>query len=59
MEALDFDAEVYRRKHYHQVSDEVNEYWDLAGAELDMLVRDRPPRRSPLSECSRGMCRHS
>ena len=59
VEPLDFDAEAYRREHYHQVSDEVNEYWDLAGAERDIQVRDSPPRRSPLSECSRGACRHS
>ncbi len=35
---LSFDPEKYRTEHYHQVSDEVNDYWDLAGAERDMRI---------------------
>ena len=46
VEPLDFDAEAYRREHYHQVSDEVNEYWDLAGAERDMRVLFRAALRT-------------
>ncbi len=46
VEPLDFDTEVYRREHYHQVSDEVNEYWDLAGAERDMRVLFRAALRT-------------
>ena len=38
VEPLSFDPEEYRTQHYHQVSDEVNEYWDLAGAERDMRI---------------------
>ncbi len=28
----------YRTRHYHQVSDEVNEYWDLSSAVRDMRI---------------------
>ncbi len=38
VEPLAFDPGQYHTEHYHQVSDEVNEYWNLAGAERDMRI---------------------
>ena len=38
VEPLSFDPKQYHTEHYHQVSDEVNEYWNLAGAERDMRI---------------------
>ncbi|HVS63953.1 MAG TPA: M28 family peptidase [Thermoanaerobaculia bacterium] len=35
---LSFSVEEYRDEHYHQPADEVNEKWDLSGAERDMRV---------------------
>ena len=35
---LDFDVSAYRDNHYHQVSDEIGEEWNLAGAERDMKL---------------------
>lgn len=46
IEPLSFDPDQYRREHYHQVSDEVNEYWNLKGAERDMRVLFRAALRT-------------
>ena len=46
VEPLSFDPEEYRTQHYHQVSDEVNQYWDLAGAERDMRILFRAALRT-------------
>ena len=46
IETLSFDVEEYHTQHYHQVSDEVNEYWDLAGAERDMRILFRAALRT-------------
>ncbi len=35
---LGFDPEEYHTTHYHQVADEVDEAWDLAGLERDLKV---------------------
>lgn len=32
------DPEDYRTQHYHQLSDQVNEFWDLSGCERDMRL---------------------
>jgi Zn-dependent M28 family amino/carboxypeptidase len=36
--ALDFDPSAYRDQHYHQVSDEIRDEWNLAGAERDLRL---------------------
>ena len=46
IEPLAFDPEEYRTRHYHQVSDEVNEYWNLSGAERDMRILFRAALRT-------------
>jgi Zn-dependent M28 family amino/carboxypeptidase len=33
------DLNEYRRSHYHQVKDEVDEVWDLTGCERDMRIQ--------------------
>ena len=38
VEPLSFSTDDYRDQHYHQPSDEVNDRWDLSGAERDMRV---------------------
>ena len=35
---LGFDPEAYRKTHYHQPSDEINEQWNLSGCVRDMRV---------------------
>ena len=46
LEPLAFDPVEYHARHYHQVSDEVNEYWDLSGAERDMRILFRAALRT-------------
>ena len=46
VEPLSFDPVEYHTRHYHQVSDEVNEYWDLSGAERDMRILFRAALRT-------------
>jgi Zn-dependent M28 family amino/carboxypeptidase len=35
---LSFDPKQYEDSHYHQVSDEVSEEWDLSGLQRDLLI---------------------
>jgi Zn-dependent M28 family amino/carboxypeptidase len=35
---LGFDPLEYRKTHYHQLSDEINEHWDPAGLERDIRI---------------------
>jgi Zn-dependent M28 family amino/carboxypeptidase len=35
---LELNTKAYRQLHYHQLIDEVNENWNLAGAERDMRL---------------------
>ncbi len=58
--ALAFDPKLYEEERYHQVNDEVNEKWNLAGAVRDMKIvfrmalkvanADEMPRWNPGNE---------
>ncbi|MFQ5739300.1 MAG: M28 family peptidase [Acidobacteriota bacterium] len=60
VEPLSVDPEAYREAHYHQVSDQVDEAWNLSGAERDMRIvfqsalqvanADQMPRWAPGNE---------
>ncbi|HVS16826.1 MAG TPA: M28 family peptidase [Thermoanaerobaculia bacterium] len=60
VEPLPFSVDEYRDAHYHQPADEVNDQWNLAGAERDMRVvyetalhvanADEMPRWTPGNE---------
>jgi Zn-dependent M28 family amino/carboxypeptidase len=45
VEPLSFSVDDYENEHYHQARDEVNDKWNLAGAERDMRVLYRTALR--------------